>query len=154
MSTKCQLQYCIDPLKLTLHIICVLSRHFKVQRNQQLQIKQTRNLREIKRLVKFFKNYGVVQVSQTTGDESVLFWTSCKCLWTLYGAKTSQCKSEFSSWSNHRIQQLIQKLRNQVSTNILTDYNKSYKSLLLFLIKLSWKFRIRSFGIGCWIRWA
>ena len=47
-----------------------------------------------KKLDKFVKSYGVVQVSQTTGYESVLFWTSCKCLWTLYGAKTSKCKSQ------------------------------------------------------------
>ena len=84
------------------------------------------NLREIKRLFELFKNYGVVQVCQTKCDESVLFWTSCKCLWTLYGAKTSQRKSQFSSWSTHRIQQPIPKLRNQVvCTNILTKFYKS-----------------------------
>ena len=83
--------------------------HVTLKFNEINNFKQTRNLREIKRLVKFFNNHGVVQVSQTTGYESVLFWTSCKCLWTLYGAKTSECKSQFSSWSTHRIQQPIPK---------------------------------------------
>ena len=69
--------------------------HVTLKFNEINNFKQTRNLREIKRLVKFVKSHGVVQVSQTTGYESVLFWTSCKCLWTLYGAKTSQRKSQF-----------------------------------------------------------
>ena len=103
-------------------MFCHVTLKFKEINN----FKQTRKLKEIKRLVKTFNNYGVVQVSQTTSDESVLFWTSCKCLWTLYGAKTSQRKSQFSSWSTylltHRIQQPI--------PNILTDYNKFYKSSL------------------------
>ena len=109
-------------------MFCHVTLKFKEINN----FKQTRNFKEIKRLVKIFNNYGVVQVSQTTSDESVLFWTSCKCLWTLYGAKTSQRKSQFSSWSTY----LLNQFRNYEIKFawIFWPITTSFTSLLFFLV--------------------
>ena len=60
----------------------------------------------------------------------------------------------------------IPKLLIRIFTNFLTNQMKFDKSFLftyfllcfwtktIWLVKTLWKFRIRSFGIGCWIRWA
>ena len=117
-------------------MFCHVTLKFKEINN----FKQTRKLKEIKRLVKIFNNYGVVQVSQTTSDESVLFWTSCKCLWTLYGAKTSQRKSQFSSWSTYLLIGFKNQFRNYeikfawIFCSITTSFTR-----LVCLFVLLWK---------------
>ena len=54
---------------------------------------KSRQTKKSRQNTKSIKN-GTVQMSKTSSHESILFWTSSQCLWTLYGAKTSKCKSQ------------------------------------------------------------
>ena len=118
----------------------------------------------------------VVTSTSVLGGKLILF---CEffCLFSDYSCKyvkhiflvymsfvwnIARCFSNMQQFVAHRIQQPIPKLRIRIFTNVFT-YKKFCKSGVIIVIvffcqidwlKISGRFKNRSFGIGFWISWA